>query len=166
MFEICVCMYQRVGPGSCSAPEILALPWLQIDAWGEQRLLGMKTSQTCSEGRCWFSNACKCGIIFPPQTCMLFFQKTCIHLRRTKETSFKVLMCNYQLLWWTLAFLCGCIKFWMMCCALQVGQWQIPGHSFGLLSIVSIVDPTVGTVPAQRTCTVWAAVSRPSWTLA
>lgn len=56
VWDACICIR---GQDLVHA-EILALPQLQICAWGEQKSLCVKTSQTCSEGRCWFSKACRC----------------------------------------------------------------------------------------------------------
>lgn len=59
MLEIGVNMYWGLGPGSCCAPEIQALPCFR-----RAEISAMETSQAHSQ-RCWFSKACKCDVTFP-----------------------------------------------------------------------------------------------------
>lgn len=67
--------------------------WLSHDCrFVLEKSRDVKTSQTCTEWRCWFSKACGCGGVFFLHSkyiwcffCfVLFFQNRCLHLRRTK----------------------------------------------------------------------------------
>lgn len=152
MFEIGMNMYQGIAPGSRCAPEIQGLPCFrgaEISAHGN--IPGLLW-----EGGCWFSEACKCGVAFPFKGACCFCK---IHaytweLRKLCLKCYCVIISCFGRLWHFSLDVPVLVQ------NSPVEEGKIPGPSFGLLGIVCILDPTLGTVPGWETCTASAAVLR------
>lgn len=140
-----------IGPGSCCAPEIQALPSFrraEISAHGN--IPGLLWEEVLA---LWSMQMWCC---LPLQRCMLFLQTQAYtwELRKLCLKCYHVLISCLGRLWHF------SLDVWVLGENSPVEEGQILGHSFGFLSIVYILDPTLGTVPGQEACTGWAAVLR------